>query len=224
MVGAQGKACQIPGAEVVQSPDREPSPWSSAPPSGSGRGGHCFYPETLEGESRGKGRESPSPHPLWGPSPRILTGHVVRHLPSIVQQAELPAAQRFPGPLVSQLVPGGDRERKLQIAGLSHAPCLLKRLQERNQASSKKLAGRGHLPAQRLPRRLREVDGFVLGHTAPGRGPWPPHCQGMLGGGLLGVAFGCYMALLRGLRAAHYILGLESAPRDYLCLKHVYTL
>lgn len=46
------------------------------------------------------------PAPPGGHSLRVLTGHVVGHLPGIVQEAELPAVQRFPGPLVSQLVPG----------------------------------------------------------------------------------------------------------------------
>ena len=77
-------------------------------------------------------RKSPPSLPAVGTSPRILTGHTVGDFPSIVQKAELPTAQRFPGALVSQLVPGwgGDRERELQIAGLSLAPCLLQRLQE----------------------------------------------------------------------------------------------
>lgn len=96
-------------------PNLEPSPQSSSPPSGSGREGHCFYPEILGGESRCEVRKSPFPCPLRRPSPRIFTCHTVGHFSSIVQKAELSPAQRFPGPLVSQLVPGGDRERKLQL-------------------------------------------------------------------------------------------------------------
>ena len=162
----------------------EPRPCAlpaSSPPSGSGREGHCFYPETLGGERSCEARASPSPRTLWGPSPGLLTGHTVGHLPSVVQKAELPPAQRFPGPLVSQLVPGSDRERTPQTAGLSHAPCLLKRLQERNQASRKQRARRGHLPAQRLPERLREIDGFAQGHTAPGPGTYASALPGRAG-------------------------------------------
>jgi hypothetical protein len=87
-------------------------PFPSSPPSGSGREGHCFYPETLGGESRCEVRASLPPRPT-GTSLRILTSYTVGHLPGIVQKAELPTAQRFPGPLVSQLVPGGDKDRKL---------------------------------------------------------------------------------------------------------------
>lgn len=93
-------------------PNPESSPQSPSPPSGSGRAGHCFYPETLGGESTCEPRKSPLP-PAVGTQPSILTGHAVGHFPSVVQEAELPAAQGFPGALVSQLVPGGDRERKL---------------------------------------------------------------------------------------------------------------
>ena len=53
-----------------------------------------------------RGGKAPLPALLGGQSPRVLTSHVVGHLPGIVQEAELPAVQRFPGPLVSQLVPG----------------------------------------------------------------------------------------------------------------------
>lgn len=59
------------------------------------------------------------PPPLWGPNLKTLTGHVVRHLPGVVQQTELPAVQGFPGPLISQLVPEGDEERKLWVVHLN---------------------------------------------------------------------------------------------------------
>lgn len=42
----------------------------------------------------------------------VLTTHAVGHLPSIVQKAELPSIQRFPCPLVSQLMSGGVEERE----------------------------------------------------------------------------------------------------------------
>lgn len=89
-----------------------------------------FIQKPWEGERmRGEGKSLSSPR--WGPSPSILTGHAVGHLPRVVQKAELPSAQGFPGPLIGQLVPGSDRERKVQIAGPSCAPCLLKRLRKK---------------------------------------------------------------------------------------------
>lgn len=90
-------------------------------------------------------RESFSPCPLEGPSSRILTGHAVGHLSSIVQKAELPTFQRFPGPLISQLVPGEGEE----ATDCWPEPCphLLKRL-ERNEASGKEQVrlGPSHSP------------------------------------------------------------------------------
>lgn len=67
-------------------------PVSSSPPSGSGREGHCSYPETLRGEKRRRVRECPPPPPgPMGPSPRILTSDTVGHLSSIMKKAELPS-------------------------------------------------------------------------------------------------------------------------------------
>lgn len=68
-----------------------------------------------------KGEGEPPPSSM-GPNIKILTCNTVGHLSSIVQKAELPTTQGFPGSLVSQLVPRDDKDRKLQTADLGHAP------------------------------------------------------------------------------------------------------
>lgn len=66
------------------------------------------------GEQMG-GEGEPPPCPT-GPGVRILTSHAVGHLSSVMQKAELPSVEGFPGLLVSELVPAGDKDRKLQIS------------------------------------------------------------------------------------------------------------
>lgn len=116
-VEAQGQAGQLSGAEIIQSPDPQPSPWrSSSPPSGSGREGRCFYPETLRGESRREGRQSPSPSPPGGTQPQGPHQLRCRSPPRHSAGGGTPRGLEISWSAGQPACAWGDRERKLPLS------------------------------------------------------------------------------------------------------------